>query len=189
MRNSYNPGLTRRHFLGFFGATAALLATPLAFAKPVKLQGARSLSLHNLHTGEQLKTEFWIDGQYQPEALAAIDKIMRDHRCDQTYNMDRDLVDLLHRLSRRLDTRRPLGIISGYRSPETNEVLREKSKGVAQNSYHTKGMAVDIRIADRSLSDLYRGARELRLGGVGFYARSRFVHVDVGPVRTWGRKA
>ena len=189
MRDTYRPDLTRRHFLGFCGATAALLATPLASAKALKPQGARSLSLHNLHTGEQLKTDFWIDGQYQPEALAAIDNILRDHRCDETYNMDRDLVDLLHRLSRKLDTRRPLEIISGYRSPETNEALREKSTGVAQNSYHTIGMAVDIRIADRSLSALYRGARALELGGVGVYARSRFVHVDVGPVRTWGAKA
>jgi uncharacterized protein YcbK (DUF882 family) len=189
MRNRYSPDLTRRQLLGFFGATAALLATPLASAKVLKAQGARSLSLYNLHTGEKLKTDFWIDGEYQPEALAAIDKILRDHRCDETCNMDRDLVDLIHRLSRKLHTRRPLEIISGYRSPETNEALREMSSGVAQNSYHTKGMAVDIRLADRSLSDLYRGARALERGGVGYYARSRFVHVDVGPVRTWGRKA
>lgn len=189
MLDRYNHGLTRRHFLGCLGATAALLATPLASAKALKPQGARSLSFHNLHTGEKLKTDYWIDGEYQPEALVAIDTILRDHRCDETYSMDRDLVDLLHRLSRKLHTRRPLEIISGYRSPETNEALREISSGVAQNSYHTKGMAVDIRLADRSLSDLYRGARALELGGVGFYARSRFVHVDVGPVRTWGRRA
>ena len=188
MPKRHKPDLTRRHFLGFFGATAALAATPMVSAKPAPKQGARSLSLHNLHTGEKLKTEFWIEGEYQPHALAAIDALLRDHRCDKACTMDRDLVDLLHRLSDTLDTRKPLEIISGYRAPETNEMLRARSKGVAKNSYHTRGMAVDVRTADRPLADLYHAARSMKNGGVGYYARSRFVHVDVGPVRTWGKR-
>lgn len=182
------PDLTRRYFLGFFGAAAALAATPAVSAKPAPPQGVRSLSLHNLHTGENLETEFWIDGHYQPEALAAIDAILRDHRGDKAFTMDRELVDLLARLAKTLDTRKPLEIISGYRSPETNAMLRSKSKGVAKNSYHTRGMAVDIRTPGRSLADLYHAARSMKSGGVGYYARSRFVHVDVGPVRTWGKR-
>lgn len=159
----------------------------MAAAAP-RQQGVRSLSLHNLHTGERVTTDFWVDGAYQPEALASIDAILRDHRCDTACTMDRHLIELLHRLSRTVDTQKPVEIISGYRSPATNEALRAKSKGVAKNSYHTRGMAADIRFADRSLADLYRAARGMKAGGVGFYGRSRFVHVDVGPVRTWGPK-
>lgn len=188
MPKRHKPDLTRRYFLGFLGASAALAATPMVSAKPAPERGVRSLSLHNLHTGEKLDADFWIDGQYQSEALAAIDGLLRDHRCDKACSMDRDLVDLMHRLTDTLDSRKPLEVISGYRAPETNAKLRAKGKGVAKNSYHTRGMAVDIRTADRSLADLYHAARKMQAGGVGYYARSRFVHVDVGPVRTWGRK-
>jgi uncharacterized protein YcbK (DUF882 family) len=184
--NSLNR--TRRHFLGFVGASAALVATPLASASPPTQQGVRSLSLRNLHTGEHLKADFWIDGRYQPDALAAIDAILRDHRSDKAFEMDRGLLDVLHRLATRLETRKSMEIISGYRAPETNAMLRANSKGVAKSSYHTRGMAADIRLADRPLGDLYKAALAMKAGGVGYYSRSRFVHVDVGPVRTWGGK-
>lgn len=188
MPTRQEPDLTRRYFLGFFGATAALAATPVVSAKPAPATGVRSLSLRNLHTGETLQADFWIDGQYQPEALAAIDAVLRDHRCDKACTMDRELLDLLARLAGTMDTRKPLEIISAYRAPETNAMLRAKSKGVAKNSYHTRGMAVDVRTADRPLADLYHAARAMKAGGVAYYARSRFVHVDVGPVRTWGKR-
>ena len=188
MQDQDQTNHSRRRFLGFFGASAGLLAAPMVSAKSAPPKGARSLSLHNLHTGEKLSTDFWIDGHYQPDALAAIDRILRDHRSDQARAMDRGLVDLLHGLTGKLGSNKPVEIISGYRSPATNAMLRAKSSGVAKKSYHTRGMALDIRVPDRELSDVYYAARAMNAGGVGYYGRSRFVHIDVGPIRTWGAK-
>ena len=97
-----------------------------------------------------------------------------------------DLLDLMYAMQLKLDTSEELNIISGYRSPQTNASLRAKSKGVAKRSYHMKGMAVDIRVPNRNVGKVYDAAMDLRVGGVGYYPRSDFVHIDVGPVRRWG---
>lgn len=188
MQENGHADASRRRLLCFLGASAGLLSIPAYAAPPTPSQGVRSLSFLNTHTGEKLKTDFWIDGQYQPEALSAIDRVLRDHRSDEVRNMDKKLVDLLHRLTTTLNTGKPVEIISGYRSPNTNAKLRSKNRAVAKKSYHTRGMALDIRVPDRKLSDVYYAARSLDAGGVGYYGRSNFVHVDVGPVRTWGAK-
>jgi len=144
------------------------------------------LKLLNTHTGERASVTYWADGKYEPQALAEINHILRDHRNNQVHEMAPDLLDLLYAMHLKLDTNEELHIISGYRSPETNAALRAKSKGVAKHSYHMKGMAADIRVPGRNVGRIYDAAMNLRVGGVGYYPRSEFVHIDVGPVRRWG---
>jgi uncharacterized protein YcbK (DUF882 family) len=146
----------------------------------------RSLALKNLHTGEVLDTVYWAEGAYRPDACRALNAVLRDWRTGDEIAMDPKLFDLLHTLRRKMISDSPFDLISGYRSPATNAKLRKKSKGVAKKSYHMRGMAVDIHLPDRSLSRLRKTALELKLGGVGYYPKSGFVHVDTGKVRSWG---
>ncbi len=174
----------RRRFLGLAAAGCAL---GLACGRPAAaaLTGARKLSFYNLHTDESLSTVFWQEGHVVPDALAAIDYHLRDFRTGQVHGIDPDLLDLLYQLDGALGFDRPIHVISGYRSPETNAMLAKRSKGVAKNSFHVRGMAIDIRMPGRDLADLRRAALRLGRGGVGFYPGSDFVHVDTGPVRSW----
>ena len=145
----------------------------------------RSLFLYNLHTGESLKTVYWFNGGYLAEALDDINRILRDYRTDEITPIDTGLLDLLHMIHRRMGSQERLHIISGYRSPATNDHLRENSRGVARNSLHMEGKAADIRLPDQNLSALHQAAVALKCGGVGYYPGSDFVHVDVGRVRYW----
>jgi uncharacterized protein YcbK (DUF882 family) len=167
-------------------ALAALL--PLA-ARAALTQGpgaaARSLKLHHLHTGEKLSVTYYDQGWYNPDAMHEINVFLRDFRTGDVVDMERELFDLLFALRRRLDTEEPYEIISGYRSPETNNMLRRHNRSVATNSLHTMGMAVDVRVPGRTTNHVYAAARNLELGGVGYYPRADFVHLDVGRVRTW----
>ncbi len=148
--------------------------------------GPRAVALHNLHTDEKLEAVYFDDGAYVPDALAAVNHVLRDFRTGDVHPMDPRLLDLLHTLSGTVESRRPFQIISGYRSPWTNAMLHETTPGVANNSFHMKGMASDIRLPDVELANLHRAALALGRGGVGYYPESDFVHVDVGPVRRWG---
>jgi len=146
----------------------------------------RSLSLLNTHTGDRLKQiVYWEKGVYLPEALQDINYILRDHRTDEVHTIEPATLDLMAALTRKLDANRPFEIISGYRSPQTNASLRKASNGVAKNSYHMKGMAVDLRLSGVPLKTLRKAALDLRMGGVGYYPKSNFVHVDSGAVRSW----
>ncbi|MEX1128360.1 MAG: DUF882 domain-containing protein [Vicinamibacterales bacterium] len=183
-------GLNRRSFIGFGAVAAAAALTPLrAQAAPVaKKAPVRSLSFFNTHTGERLKTTYCCDGAYEPEALKQINHILRDWRVDKVKPIDPKLLDLLHELSGTLETDSPYHIISGYRSPDTNATLRTKGgahTGVASQSLHMVGKAIDIRVPGVKLDHLRGAARSLKLGGVGFYPSSNFVHVDTGRVRFW----
>jgi uncharacterized protein YcbK (DUF882 family) len=176
--------LARRAFLRASGG--ALLATGTlgvrsALASPV----ARRLKFENLHTGERLALDYWSDGAYQPDALLAINKVLRDFRTGDVHAIDPRLLDLLHDVNARLDTVEPFQVISGYRSPRTNGLLHEQSSGVASKSLHIQGMAIDIRVPGRELTRLHSTALALGRGGVGLYPTSNFVHVDVGRVRKW----
>lgn len=184
--------LNRRSFLNLgAAATAAALvpaaaraATPAATAR----RRERVLSLFHTHTGERLTTAYCCDGVYQPESLAMVNHLLRDFRRNEIKPIDPQLLDLLHELGGTLGTDVPFHVISGYRSPATNAMLQERGgghSGVASKSLHMVGKAVDIRVPGVKLDDLRAAARSLRLGGVGFYPASNFVHVDTGRVRYW----
>ncbi len=183
-----DPTFNRRTLLkaGLIGLAG--LALPItSFAQ---LTGStdreRSLSLYNTHTGESLQSVvYWSDGDYLPKALADINLLFRDHRTDGVKPIDPKLFDLLFSLSNKLENRKPFQIISGYRSPESNRQLRQASSGVAKKSFHLAGQAADIRLPGRNLAQLRRTALSLRVGGVGYYPRSNFIHVDTGPHRSW----
>jgi uncharacterized protein YcbK (DUF882 family) len=178
--------LNRRRFLKL-GALSALagIFPQSAFGSTDAAQPDRSLAFYNTHTGEQLKTVYWAQGQYISDSLGAIDHILRDHRTNEVLNIDTQLLDLLFALRSELDTSQPFHIISGYRSPQTNAFLHAHSSGVAENSLHLVGKAIDIRTPSRSLTALRKAAVTLKGGGVGYYPKSDFVHVDVGRVRYW----
>ncbi len=177
-------GVSRRDFLRLGAGIAGALVLPPAFAKSAAAQ-ERSLSLSNTHTGESLKTTYWVEGEYLDDSIQELNTILRDHRTDDVYSMDTGLLDLLFVLQSRLDSKDIYHIISGYRSPATNAMLSGKSRGVAKRSYHMRGMAIDIRLQGCELKNLQRAALALKAGGVGYYPSSDFIHVDVGPVRSW----
>jgi len=176
--------LNRRNFLKL-GLLAAALPLP-AFASQGLVLPERRLSFNNLHTGETLDLPYWIEGDYVPETLAEINRVLRDHRTDQVAAIDTGLLDLLHRVNAMLGTSQPFQVISGYRSPASNQMLASHSGGVAKRSLHMQGKAIDIRIPGIQLADLRRAGLKLQSGGVGYYPESNFVHLDVGRVRTWG---
>ncbi|NVK44628.1 MAG: DUF882 domain-containing protein [Oceanospirillaceae bacterium] len=180
---------SRRSFIKTLAGTAAGLAGSSAFGAPlIKNPGLeRKLTFNNLHTGEKLTAVYWAGGDYQPEVLKEIDHLLRDHRTGTSIEMDRQLFDLLYLLQRDIGLSKEFQIISGYRSPKTNELLRKQGGGgVAKKSYHMQGKALDIRVPGVPLRDVQNMALKLKSGGVGYYGKSNFVHVDVGPVRRWG---
>jgi uncharacterized protein YcbK (DUF882 family) len=185
--------MDRRKFLQVGSAAALGGAAFLGGALPGRVFATvgetriaeRALSFFNTHTQETVESVFWHEGEYIADGLAAINRVLRDHRTDEIKTIDVDLLDLLFDITRKTNAADPLQIISGYRSPRTNAQLRRQGRGVARKSYHMKGKAVDIRIPDVSLSSLKRVAIAEQRGGVGYYPRAGFVHVDTGPVRTW----
>ena len=173
---------SRRFFLGAGLVVAGGLLSPAARAA---LSQPRRLSFYHTHTGETLSTTYWEGGDYVPAALREIDYILRDFVNCSERPIDHRLLDLLAELHRKLDSNAPFEIISAYRSPSTNAMLRAHSDGVAKSSFHLKAMAIDIRLRDVPLRDLRQAAIDLGRGGVGIYPASNFVHVDTGPVRYW----
>ncbi len=179
--------LSRRSFLRLGALAAACCVSPRkALANTVSsLSPERSLAFYNTHTGESLSTVYYIDGEYLPDALSKINYILRDHRNNETKAIDIHLLDLLHSIATKLEAAQPFQIISGYRSPASNALLRRISSGVAEHSQHIEGKAADVRLPGRDLSLLRRVSISLKAGGVGYYPTSDFVHVDVGRVRYW----
>ncbi|MDP3488601.1 MAG: YcbK family protein [Phenylobacterium sp.] len=172
--------LNRRALIG------AALTLPLAGPALAASPAPRSLSVLNLHTGERLATTYWEAGAYVRDALAGLAKVLRDHRTGETHEMAPDLLDLVARLQTDLGATQPVQVISGYRSPRTNEALRQSGGGgVAKRSLHMDGLAMDIRMPGVGLARLRDAAWGLQGGGVGYYPGSDFVHVDVGRVRRW----
>jgi len=143
------------------------------------------LSLLNLHTGEKLDPEFFRGDDYVPESLAAIQVLLRDYRNGEQHAIDPKLMDYLYDVAQHLGVDPAFSVISGYRSPHTNEQLRERSNGVARHSLHLEGRAIDVRLAGVDCADLAARAREIVRVGVGYYQKSDFVHLDTGAFRTW----
>ncbi|NIQ37650.1 MAG: DUF882 domain-containing protein [Proteobacteria bacterium] len=186
-RRRSEQSLGRRQFLklGAF-ATLATLSPRWGFAA---LDNShifeKSIAFYNTHTRESLKTVYWARGKYIPKGLTDINHILRDHRSGEVKSIDPRLLDVLHALQLKLKTQKPFHVISGYRSPKTNEKLRKLGRGVARHSLHIYGKAVDVRLPGCRLSSLRRAAIDLGGGGVGYYPRPKFVHLDIGRVRYW----
>ncbi|MCG2776612.1 MAG: DUF882 domain-containing protein, partial [Desulfobacterales bacterium] len=174
-------------FIGlvFFSGLASLSPNPVLGAIRDCLSPERSLPLYNPNTKESLHTTYWSNGRYQQNALSEINHIMRDRRTGEIKPIHTDLLDLLYAIGTELKTQEPFHIISGYRSSRTNALLRKSGKNVAKNSLHIQGKAADIRLPECRLSSLRRVAFNLKGGGVGYYPRYRFIHIDVGPLRYW----
>ena len=175
----------RRRFLKNAALIGAGCLLP-AIGRTASAQRAeKSLRFYHTHTGEALQRVFWADGEYVPGALAEINRLLRDHRTNEVSPVAPQLLSLLERLTSLTGPNDILHVISGYRSPQTNQTLADRSDGVSRHSLHMEGKAIDIRIPGRDLERLRNAALSLRGGGVGFYPLSQFVHVDVGRVRAW----
>ncbi|MEO6022934.1 MAG: DUF882 domain-containing protein [Burkholderiales bacterium] len=174
----------RRQFIKY-GALAAVTGMVPRSAQARAQTPECRLAFYSTHTGESLDVVYRIGDDYIAEALAQINHVLRDHRNNEVQAMRPELLDLLHALSTRLEAATPFQVISGYRSPDSNRLLAAQNEGVAKHSLHTEGKAIDIRLPGCDLPLLHRAAIALRLGGVGYYARSDFVHVDIGRVRYW----
>jgi uncharacterized protein YcbK (DUF882 family) len=180
------PGSAARRRL--LTAAAAWCAAPLlALAQHTHANAGvpRIVTFSHTHTGESLSLAYAHGDTYLPDALARVNWFLRDFRNGESQPIDPQLLDRLHLLSELTGTRAPFEVISGYRSPATNEALRRRGGGVASHSLHLEGRAIDVRLADVALADLRDAATSLRAGGVGFYPESRFVHLDTGRMRRW----
>jgi uncharacterized protein YcbK (DUF882 family) len=187
---SLKTGLSRRNFIKLLVCSGILSYSSkfaLAAIDGIALK-ERSLSLFNPHTKEGFEGIYWCDGDYVSNALNNINHIMRDIRTNDVKPIDTHLLDLIFSISIKLKPEAPFRVISGYRSQKTNTLLRKRGNGAAKKSYHIKGQAVDIRLPGYRTSVLRRSAYELKKGGVGYYPKRRFVHIDVGPVRYWTGK-
>lgn len=188
------PGLAgpmnRRQFFRLSAGAALVGAAQQAFAKhpmvlPGMESGGKGLSFYHTHTGESLKVVYWENGQYLPDALDSLNRLLRDFRTNEVSPITPALFDLLHRIQVGLDTREPFHVISAYRSPVTNQMLHDSTSGVASHSLHMDGLAMDVRVPGRDLRQVRQAALAQKAGGVGYYPASQFVHVDVGRVRHW----
>ncbi|QYK40024.1 MAG: DUF882 domain-containing protein [Paracoccaceae bacterium] len=188
MTENSSSAITRRGLLGVFAATMVAAAPTYSNAFGL-LRGSgdiRRVRMYSGRTGEAIDTIYWIDGKYIPEVIKEINHFMRDWRSGATTQIDTRTVDIMAAAHRLMDVSEPYMMLSGYRSPQTNAMLRSKSRGVARDSLHMRGQAADLRLKSRSVSQIARAAEACASGGVGRYSRSNFVHMDCGPVRHWG---
>ena len=178
--------ISRRHLfrLGVLAAASCVPCPALALERTTQ-QFQRSLDVYNVHTGESLTTVYWSKGTYVPEALQDISYVLRDHHSDQVKPIDPQLLDLLYTLDKLVGLRDAFHVLSAYRSSATNAMLRLSHAGVAEHSMHVEGKAVDVRFFGRDLLLVHRLVTALQWGGVGYYPRASFVHLDTGPVRSW----
>ena len=179
-----DSGIGRRHFLKAGIGICTMLSLPSVSAGPMNT-GEKKLAFLNLHTGERIRSTYWAEGNYIPEELQAIENLLRDHRTGELHAIDTDLLDLLQLLHDQIGARQEFHIISAYRSPKTNAMLASRSNGVVKKSLHMQGKAIDIRLPEYSLSNLRNVALSLKSGGVGYYPKSNFIHIDTGRVRFW----
>ncbi|MCV6612361.1 MAG: DUF882 domain-containing protein [Amphritea sp.] len=191
MRNTLHSRRTFLRRMGLLTAGSALSSQTLnqqlyAQTAPKLPKQDLSLSFSNLHTGESLKTTFFAEGQFIPESMQEISRLLRDHRNNQVGEMNPQLMMYLHDLQQNLGVNKEFQVISGYRSPETNAMLSQRSNKVAKKSLHMQGKAIDVRLPGTDLKQLHKAAMSMKRGGVGLYTRSQFVHLDVGRYRYWG---
>lgn len=188
MTKDGSTGISRRALLGAFAATT-LTAAPTFSKAAGFLRGAgdiRRIRMYSGRTGEKLDMIYWIEGEYIKDALKEVNYFMRDWRTNEAKGMDTRTMDIIAATHNLLDVNEPYMLLSGYRCPATNAMLRSKSRQVAKNSLHMKGQAADLRLGSRSVGQISRAASACNAGGVGRYSRSNFVHMDCGPIRNWG---
>ena len=186
--NSNDVRTSRRRLLGAFAGVAVITAAPVFANAAGFLRNAgdvRRLSMRNTRTGETIDTIYWIEGKYISPALKEINYFMRDWRQNEVITYDRRNIDILAASHRLMETTEPFQLLSGYRSPKTNAMLRSNNRGVASNSYHMKAMAADVRLKSRSVSQMAAAGKACNSGGIGKYNGSNFVHMDCGPIRSW----
>ena len=183
--NGQGCNLSRRQFLH----TMSITATGLAFCSPwysvFAATPERTLSFFHTHTGEHLRLTYFSDGIYHDDALQEINHYLRDFRTGEIHPIDSHLLDILYRVQNACNSNGTFEVISGYRSPKTNKLLHDQGHGVAVHSLHMLGKAIDVRLTDVKTSCLKKAAMSLKQGGVGYYAKSDFVHMDTGRVRYW----
>ena len=173
----------RRFLLESLGAAAALSGVA---RKAAAVTAAPSrLSFYHIHTGEKLAITYREHGEVVPDALTEINRYLRDFRTEQVHVIDVALLDKLNALYTAFEGRGNFEVISGYRSPHTNAVLRQVTTGVAEHSLHIEGRAIDVRLTSAKTSSLRDAALAMKSGGVGYYADSNFVHIDTGKTRSW----
>lgn len=181
----HNPD-RRRLLLTAAGAAGLALLPAAGLASMAPALPARRLRLANIHTGERIDIVYFEQGRYLSDALTEIDFLLRDFRANQAAPIERGVIDLVHAVTQRLDSNAVVEIISGYRSPDTNALLRRTGGGgVAKRSLHMDGRAIDLRIPGRDLAKVRKAALSLQGGGVGYYPGQQFVHIDNGRVRQW----
>lgn len=185
--NQSHQGRVSRRFLLCSAAGVAVSASILpAVATALPAPQTRDLSLFHTHTREDIDLVYANGPHYDDRALDVLNGFLRDHRTGEVGQMDPRLYDLMHRIRNLLGNAHPFEIISGYRSPTTNEMLRTtRDGGVARRSLHMDGRAIDVRLPGTRLAELREVALSLRAGGVGYYPREQFIHIDTGPVRSW----
>jgi uncharacterized protein YcbK (DUF882 family) len=189
MENNSVPSVSRRGILAAFAATAVVAAPTYSNAFGL-IRGSgdiRRIRMYSGRTGEGIDTIYWIEGNYIKDAVKEINYFMRDWRRDEATSMDLRTVDIMAAAHNLMDATEPYMLLSGYRTPQTNAMLRSRSGGVAKNSLHMQGKAADLRLGSRSVGQIARAAASCRAGGVGRYSGSNFVHMDCGVTRTWGR--
>ena len=176
--------ISRRRLL--LGAGCLMGTSRLSFpALASRSTSGRELSFFNLNTGERVRASYWEDGHYLSDGLAELNHIFRDYRRNEVFNIDRKLFDQLFLLQHKLGRHGEIQLISGYRSPATNQQKRRKRRGVANHNYHTLKQAINVRITGVQHAHLRKAALNLKVGGVGYYPSDNFVHLDTGPVRSW----
>lgn len=177
--------ISRRSFLLNLArlSGASLLAAPIGAI--ARNHGERRLHFRHTHTKENLDIVYYSHGHYLAGAMLEITEFLRDYRTDESHPIDPALFDILHTISSFCPGKRCFQVISGYRSPNTNAMLRRKSSRVAKNSMHMLGKAIDVRLPDISTRTLRNLAVALQQGGVGYYRKSDFVHIDTGSIRHW----
>jgi len=184
-RNASPESESRRRLLRGMAAGLPgmlLLAPGLSTAAT---RSPRALSFYHTHTDERCSVVYHENGRYLDDGLGELNNLLRDFRTGEVHPIDPELFDTLHALQKLTGSRGRYEVISGYRSPKTNAMLRKASKGVAKKSLHMQGRAIDVRLSDLDVATLHKAALSLKQGGVGYYGKSRFVHLDTGRVRSW----
>lgn len=188
MTGTSTSGMTRRALLGAFAASAVAAAPTYSNAAGFLRGGGdiRRIRMYSGRTGERIDMIYWIEGKYIKDAVKEVNYFMRDWRTDGIKTIDLRTVDIMAASHNLMDVHEPYMLLSGYRSPKTNAMLRSRSRGVAKNSLHMQGQAADLRLSSRSVNQMAKAAMACHGGGVGRYSGSNFVHMDCGVVRSWG---